>query len=136
VRGLSRWLTWVVVGAVAVAGLTGLEAWPLTGWRLFSRRRQPIVMRYEARVVATDGTEAPVPFGALPHAYSGSAPVLARMAGQRPEQREPACAAWAGATAQVTGRPVVEVRVYRVVEDFRTTTTREARAWTCGTRVG
>ncbi len=130
--GARGTLTWALVAAVAGSGLAGLEAWPLTGWRLFSERRQAVVMRLEARAVAPDGAEAPVPFGRLPHAYSGSVPVLAQMAGQRPAEREPVCRAWADATARLTGNPVAAVRVYRVADDLRDGSTSASLAWTCG----
>jgi len=133
---VRRRLTWALVAAVAVGGLTGIEAWPLTGWRLFSERRQPVVKRFEARVVAPDGAERPVPFPRLPHSYSGSSPVLARMARERPDQREPACRAWAEATTRITGTPVAEVRVYEVVEDLRDGSGQASLAWTCLTRPG
>ena len=127
-------LSWALVAAVAACGLGGVEAWPLTGWRLFSERRGPVATRLEARTVADDGTEAPVPFGRLPHAYSGSGPVLQEMASQRPEEREPACGAWAAATSELTRTPVAEVRVYEVAEDLRVGSSRAALAWTCARR--
>jgi hypothetical protein len=119
------------VAAVAVSGAAGVEAWPLTGWRLFSQRRGPVSTRLEARAVAADGAEVPVPFGRLPHALSGSVPVLRQMAHERPEEREPACGAWAAATARLTTVPVVEVRVYAVADDLRDGRSRATLAWTC-----
>lgn len=133
-RSARRVLTWLLVAAVAVSGLSGIEAWPLTGWRLFSERRHPVTTRHEARVAAADGSEAPVPFNDLPSSYSGSVPVLAQMARQRPDRREPACSAWADATARLTGIPVAEVRVYEVVADLRDGRTRATLAWTCARR--
>lgn len=130
-RLVRRWLTWALVAAVGVFGLSGLEAWPLTGWRLFSARRQPVLLRYEARVVTAAG-EAPVPFGSLPHGYSGSGPVLSRMAGQDPLARVPACAAWAAAAARELGAAVTEVRVYAVEDDLRDGSRHDTLAWTCG----
>jgi hypothetical protein len=134
VAGVRRGLTWGLVGLVAVAGLAGVEAWPLTGWRLFSDRRHPVTTRFEARVVGPDGSEAPLPFADLPHAFSGSVPVLEQMSGQAPPEREPACGAWADATARVTGAWVAEVRVYSVADDLRDGSSRAALAWTCGRR--
>jgi len=122
------------VAVVAGSGLAGLEAWPLTGWRLFSQRRGAVATRYEARVVGVDGTEKPIPFGALAHGFSGSVQVLERMARQRPEQREPTCRAWADETVRVTGLPVIDVRVYGVVDDLRDGTSRATLAWACGAR--
>ena len=128
---VRRALTWGLVAVVAACGAAGVEAWPLTGWRLFSELRGPVAARYEARVVGADGAEAPVPFSDLPRSFSGSEPVLQAMAGQSPGQREPACGAWASATAGLTGTPVAEVRVYRVEHDLRSGTARATLAWTC-----
>lgn len=131
-RRVRRSLTLALVAAVAVCGLAGLEAWPLTGWRLFSERRGPVAVRYEARAADSAGSEAPIPFGSLPHGYSGSNPVLERMAAQAAPQREEVCMAWAGATAALTGVPVAEVRVYRVADDLRDRSRQASLAWTCG----
>lgn len=131
-RRVRRSLTWGVVAAVASCGLTGLEAWPLTGWRLFSERRHPVTSRYEVRAVDPAGFEAAIPFARLPHGYSGSNPLLEGMAGQSPSQREGVCAAWARATTAYTGTPVTEVRVYQVTEDLRQGSRRTEVAWTCG----
>jgi len=130
------WLTWTLVAVVAGSGLVGVEAWPLTGWRLFSQRRGPVITRLEARVVADDGHETRVPFDALPRAYSGFGAVLDQMAAAGPDEREPVCRAWADATARATGVPVVEVRVYGVTDDLRDGSSRTALAWTCGPRSG
>jgi hypothetical protein len=127
-------LTWALVAAVGASGLVGVEAWPLTGWRLFSSRRERVTTRLEARSLAVDGTERAVPFGELPHGFSGSDPVLRRMADQRPDEREPACAAWADATSRLTGTSVAEVRVYEVAHDLGDGSTRAALAWTCARR--
>ena len=131
---VRKGLSWGLVAVVAGFGLVGVEAWPLTGWRLFSDRRHPVVSRLEARVVGADGAEAPLPFAALPHAYSGWVPVLQQMAVQPPGEREPACGAWADATSRVTGDRVAEVRVYEVADDLRDGSSRSALAWTCGRR--
>jgi hypothetical protein len=131
---MRQWLCWALVSAVAASGLLGLEAWPLTGWRLFSTPRGPVTAHFEARVVSADGVEAPVPFNRLPHGFSGSEPDLERMARQRPDRREPACRAWADATARLGGTTVSEVRVYEVHDDLRDGSTQAALAWTCAQR--
>lgn len=131
-RQVQARLSWGLVAVVATCGLLGLEVWPLTGWRLFSYRRHAVTSRFEARVVSTDGHEAPLPFAALPHAYSGSVPVLQQMAQQPPARREPACRAWAEATSRATGSQVAEVRVYEVADDLRDGSSRARLAWTCG----
>ena len=120
------------MAAVALSGLAGLEAWPLTGWRLFSERRGPVAVRFEARAVDAAGSEAAIPFGSLPNGYSGSNPLLERMAGQAPPQRQGVCRAWVEATTGLTGVPVAEVRVYRVADDLRDGSRQASLAWTCG----
>ena len=133
---VRRSLTWGLVAAVAISGITGIEAWPLTGWRLFSSRRQPVSLGYEARAVDRAGREAPVPFDRLPSGYSGWDPLLERMAGQDGTERDRVCAAWAAATADLTGAPVAEVRVYRVADDRRDGSRRSWLAWACAGEPG
>lgn len=57
--GPSRAQRGLVLGALALllaAGLFGVEAWPLTGWRLFSDVRRDEVGTWAIQAVAEDGT--------------------------------------------------------------------------------
>ena len=64
-----RWARWFVGAYLAlflVCGLVGLEAWPLTGWRLFADARQARQPGFQAVTVDRAGRETTVPFADLP----------------------------------------------------------------------
>ena len=88
-----------------VVGLTGLDAWPLTGWQLFSRVRGPVQTGWEAVVVDAAGAERPV-------TLRGTLHVLQDFPRTSAEGRRKACAAWA-AEYREAGVDVAGVRVYR-----------------------
>jgi hypothetical protein len=52
-----------------VFGLVGLEAWPFTGWHLFSTRREPVEASTQAYAVLPDGDEVRVEWLDLPVAF-------------------------------------------------------------------
>ena len=62
----------LVVGALVlllVAGLGGVEAWPLTGWRLFSESRGDQQTGWALQTVAADGAVSPFSLAELPVGY-------------------------------------------------------------------
>jgi hypothetical protein len=99
-----------------LAGAARIEAWPLTGWRLFSQQRAAQQVGWEAAGVDAEGVERPIPFGRLSHAYRGFVHVLTGFESLSPGRRQEVCEAWASAVAGL-GAPVSEIRVYRVSAD-------------------
>lgn len=95
-----------------VCGLAGIELWPLTGWRLFSRPRAEVSRFWEATAVGHDGTERRIPFGRLPWAYRGALHVMIGFGGLSGPQRAGVCRAWAEA-ARGLGYDVAGIRIYR-----------------------
>ena len=67
-----------------VCGVAGLEAWPLTGWRLFADARQARQPGFQAVTVDRAGRETPIPFADLPVGYRGDVQVLKGFAGLAP----------------------------------------------------
>jgi hypothetical protein len=102
----------VFLTAFVVSGVVGIEAWPLTGWRLFSRLRTADQTSWTAAAVDGHGVERPVPFAELPRGYRGSLHVLAGIPALSPVRREAVCRAWALALRQ-RGADVVAVRIYQ-----------------------
>jgi hypothetical protein len=104
------------LAAFVVCGVFGLEAWPLTGWRLFADARQPVQVGWQAVTVDAAGRETPVPFGDLPAGFGGNVQVLKGFGGLPAAEQAAVCRAWAEAV-RARGGQVEAVRIYRTVTD-------------------
>jgi hypothetical protein len=114
-----RWARRFVTAYLAVfvvCGVAGLEAWPLTGWRLFADARQARQPGFQAVTVDRAGRETPVPFRDLPAGYHGEVQVLKGFAALPPSRQAAVCQAWADAVRE-RGGEVAAVRVYQTVTD-------------------
>lgn len=94
-------------------GLLGAEAWPLTGWKLFSRVREDTQAGWQVMTVAGDGRERQLDFAGLGRGYRGAHHVAAGFPGLDLRERDSVCITWAKAAA--ARGPVHQVVVYRVV---------------------
>ncbi len=133
----TRWFVAAFLTVFVVCGVAGIEAWPLTGWRLFADARQPVQVAWQAVTVDGSGHETPVPFRDLPVGFHGNVQVLKGFAGLGADQQAAVCRAWAGAV-RARGGQVEAVRIYRTVADVSRRVgergappARELR-WTCG----
>jgi len=116
---VARWarrLVWAYLAAFVIAGLVGLEAWPLTGWRLFADARSARQLSWEAVTVDGAGRERPIPFADLPIRYQGNVQVLKTYPDLAPSERAAVCRAWANAVRE-RGGDVRQVRIYRLETD-------------------
>ena len=104
-RPSTRAFVWGFLAVFALTGLLGIEAWPFSGFRLFSQTRTDTVAGWDATTVDASGVERPVEF----HGHSWIH-VAEGMAGLADKERMAVCRAWASAGAVGA---VVEVRVYR-----------------------
>jgi hypothetical protein len=118
VRAGPRVLVLGLLAALLVCGLVGVEWWPFTGWKLYSRVRTDSRVAWEATTVAPDGQETPVEPNDLPLGYRHVELLLARFPDYSDAQREEICDAIAGGVRD-EGEDVAEVRVYRVDEHLR-----------------
>jgi hypothetical protein len=105
------------LAAFLVCGLVGLEVFPFTGWRLFSRVRTEHVAGWQAVAVDATGAERDVPFGDLPAAYRSWTHVASGLAALPEAERQAVCRAWAAGAAS-RGVAVAEVRVYATWESL------------------
>ena len=110
-----KWIPIYVVGflvAFSLCGLLSIEAWPLTGWRLFSALRHEEQISWRAVAVDSEGNERPVPFGRLSEAYRGHVQILKSFPGLSSEERIGVCRAWISASRRA-GVDADSLRIYR-----------------------
>ncbi len=96
-----------------VSGLIGVEAWPLTGWSLYSRLRHGEGWAWQVLAVGPDGVERAVDLQQLPAAYLGVSYFLGGFAGRPPAEKESTCLAL-GTAARALYPDTVGVAVDRV----------------------
>jgi hypothetical protein len=121
VRGPAapRWVRrYVAVFLVVftVCGVFGIEAWPLTGWRLFADARERVQPGWQATVVDASGRDRPIDFRALPAGFQGNVQVLKGFPSLDPGERQAVCDAWAAALRE-HGREVAAIRIYATRTD-------------------
>ena len=110
--GRVRAFVAVFLVAFVVCGLAGIEAWPLTGWRLFSQLRTDHQVTWRAAAVA-GGDETPIRFADLPRAYRNFPLVMGTFASLDPDERAAACRAWLRAARRELPAAST-VRIYRI----------------------
>jgi hypothetical protein len=107
------------LGLFLLTGLIGVEAWPLTGWSLYSRLRHGEQWGWQVLAVGPDGGERAVDLQRLPAAYHGVTYFLGGFAGRPPAEQRSACLALGGA-ARMQYPDTLEVAVDRVRYRIRT----------------
>lgn len=93
----ARWLVAAVLAALLVPGLIGFEAWPLTGWRLFSLARDDSQTAWVVEAVDARGDARPVDVEELPLGYRHAEWPMAELPGASTERRQDVCQALLGA---------------------------------------
>lgn len=94
-------------------GVFGREAWPFTGWKLFSYLRYDHNVSLTVATVDVAGVETPIPFGELPRSYGWASNIVSGLPRLPPARQEAVCEAWASAV-RARGVEVVAVRIYEV----------------------
>lgn len=106
----AKWLVAILFVLLLVPGIVGFDAWPLTGWRLFSMSRDATQNQWVVQAVETDGTATTVSLEELPLGYRHAEWPMAELPGASEAERQRICRALAGAVVDV--RPdTVEVRL-------------------------
>lgn len=81
------------LGVFLIGGLLGLEAWPLTGWKMYARLRHGDFWGWQVRAVAADGVERSVDLRNTPAAYHGVTHFLSGFEGLSADDRDATCRA-------------------------------------------
>jgi hypothetical protein len=110
-----RWFVRVFLVAFVVCAVAGVEAWPFTGFRLFSRPRHETETTWAAYTVA-DGRQTRLWFGVLPRPYQGFELIMSEFRHLAPPGRRALCEAWL-AEARRVRRGVGAIRIYRLRVD-------------------
>lgn len=107
-----------LLAVVVVAGFGGVERWPLTGWRLYSRLRSERSVDWEAVAVDDRGGETAIDPRDLPLGFRHLPLVLAEFPGLPEADRAEVCEAVVGELRD-EGREVVELEISRTIETRR-----------------
>jgi hypothetical protein len=116
----ARILVAVLLVLLLVPGLIGFDAWPLTGWRLFSVARDAEQTRWVVEAVAEDGGRRIVSLEELPLRYRHAEWPMAELPGASEARRDAVCEALAGAVVEAvpgTVEVVIARDNARLVED-------------------
>jgi hypothetical protein len=108
----ARWYVGLFLAAFIVCGAAGIEAWPLTGFRLFSHARSPHQHTWQAFSSDTAGRETHLAFAKLPAGHGGFTLVMSRFDTLPPPEQRAICRAWA------SGANAAMVLIYRVDWDL------------------
>lgn len=92
----ARVLVAILFVLLLVPGLIGFDAWPLTGWRLFSLSRGPEQTRWVIEAVAEDGSHRVVSLEELPLRYRHAEWPMSELPGASDARRTAVCAALLG----------------------------------------
>ncbi len=79
------------LGLFLLSGLIGVEAWPLTGWKMYSRLRHGDFWGWQVLAVEGDGTERHVDLRNAPAAYHGATHLLSDFEGLSSDDRQATC---------------------------------------------
>ena len=116
----ARVLVAALLVLLLVPGLVGFDAWPLTGWRLFSLSRTAEQTRWVVEAVDAGGERRIVSLEELPLRYRHAEWPMADLPGASEARRDAVCRALAGAVAAAepgTVEVVVGRDHARLVED-------------------
>lgn len=97
----ARVLVAVLFVLLLVPGVIGFDAWPLTGWRLFSLSRDAEQTRWVLQAVDGSGAERVVSLEELPLRYRHAEWPMAELPGASQAQRDAVCEALLGAVVDV-----------------------------------
>jgi hypothetical protein len=116
--GWARAFVVAYLALFAVCGLFVVEAWPLSGFRLFSHLRHARQLGWQATTVSSTGDERVIRFAELPRPDRHLLLVMRGYAHLPAARQDAVCRAWADAVRR-RGSDVAGVRIYRTEVDLR-----------------
>jgi hypothetical protein len=108
-----RWFVRAFLVAFAVCGLAGVEAWPLSGFRLFSHLRQEQVAWWQPVVVDHAGVASDFSFSSLPSRDRDFVLTMRAFPSMSGERQARVCRTWLG-SMRTHGLEAAELRLYLV----------------------
>ena len=90
----TRWFVRIFLAAFIVCGILRIEAWPFTGFRLFSTLRGERQTTWVAQTVSRGGRAATLWFGDLPPAYHGFYLIMPRFRRLPLAKQQAVCTTW------------------------------------------
>ena len=91
----------MLLAAFVTCGLLGIEAWPLSGFRLFSAPRTTLTTGWRLVAVTADGEQVPVNVSQFGAAYRGFGFVARSFDDLTPPERAAVCGVWLRAAASI-----------------------------------
>jgi hypothetical protein len=91
----------LLLAAFLTCGVLGIEAWPLSGFRLFSAPRGSTSTGWRLVAIGPDGLDVPVNVSRLGAAYRGFGFVARTFTDLPPAERAATCAVWLRATTSI-----------------------------------
>ena len=117
VSPLVRGFVAAVLVAFLVCGILVIEAWPLTGWKLFSHLRHAQRGGWQVFTIDPAGRQTRVNFATFPRSDRHLSLIMRDYPRRSRAAQEAVCQAWAG-RVRSQGRQVAGVRIYRTVVDL------------------
>ena len=124
--------------AIVVCGTLSIEAWPFTGWRLFSHERRAVTASWAAATVDGRGRETLLQWERFPPADRHFLSIMSSFEHRTAAEQEAVCRTWARLQRRHAGVRARAVRIYRTMRDMRRHVGRRAPVeperrlrWTC-----
>jgi hypothetical protein len=108
----TRRFVYGFLAVLVVCGLAGIEAWPFSGFKLFSALRDDERVSWQIMGVDRAGDESTIVLSELPVAYRNTTTLLREFDDMSPDERDEVCEAWSRPRRE-RGEPLVRVRIYR-----------------------
>ena len=115
---LTRGFVAAYLIAVLICGVFAIEAWPLTGWRLFSHPRRANLYGWRAFTFDARGHETRIDFARFPRADRHLPLIMQTYARLSPKRQDAVCRAWAN-RVRGFGLQVSGVKIYRAHVNLR-----------------